>query len=66
MRTLESKKTFCQKCRAARHRFSKHRVWVYTPQTHLLGVAIRSPKTPKGKDGYHEKKNRKNQVLADR
>ena len=37
-----------------------------TPQTHLLGVAIRTPKTPKGKDGYHGKKNRKNQVLADR
>lgn len=49
-----------------RYCLSKHRVWVHTPQTHLLGVAIRTPKTPKGKDGYHGKKNRKNQVLADR
>ena len=22
------------------HRYSKHRVWVHTPQTHLLGVAV--------------------------
>lgn len=29
---------------------------MHTPQTHLLGVAIRTPKTPKGKDGYHGKR----------
>ena len=32
LRTLElnyKAKTFCQKCRAARHRFSKHWIWVH-------------------------------------
>ena len=29
-----------------RYRLSKHRVWVHTPQTHLLGI---NPKTPKEK-----------------
>ena len=77
---IGKQKIFCQKCRAARHRFSKHwiwvhqilfackwhciskqRVWVHTPQTHLLGGRFpRPPKTPKRKDGNYRKKNREN------
>ena len=29
---------------------------MHTPQTHLLGVAIRPPKTPKRKDDYYRKR----------
>ena len=49
---------------------SKHRVWVHTPQTHLLGGSPLKPQKENFNQGrmmlIHGEENGKNQVLADR